>query len=370
MPSRRAVLASATLAGVAALGRPARAAGEPGLGAVATASGRFFGSAVRFAQLASDPAYAELIARECTTVSPEVELKWAAVAPQRGALALAPVDDLARFARDHRLRIYGHTLLWHRSIPDWATPALLAGDWTPIRLHFASVLPRLGDVIDYWDVVNEPIETGFRDDGLRPSPFLQGFGPDYVGRALETARAFQPQGRLMLNEYGLEYATEVEDARRYHLLRLVERLRSAGAPLDGVGLQAHLDLRKGPVATDRIAAFVGELAQMGLRIVVSELDVREADYTADPAARDRAVADETRRYLDTVLAEPAVAGVSTWGLSDRYSWLDVTADDLAGYRNAWTDGTGPGVNRGLPWDSDLRPKPMRAAIAAALSAPR
>ena len=41
----------------------------------------------------------------------------------------------------------------------------------------------------------------------------------------------------MINEFGLEYDLRVEHDRRYHFLKLLERLKRAGVPLDGVGLQ-------------------------------------------------------------------------------------------------------------------------------------
>ena len=77
------------------------------------------------------------------------------------------------------------------------------------------------------------------------------------------------------------------------------------------------------------------------------------------------MADEVRRYLEVVMAEPAVRGLSTWGLSDRHSWLQVTPEDLARYPGAWKDGSNPGVNRGLPFDTSMKPKPMYRAIAEA-----
>ena len=105
---------------------------------------------------------------------------------------------------------------------------------------------------------------------------------------------------------------------------------------------------------------------MGLSIFVTELDVKESDYVASAEERDRLVADETRRYLDVVLSERAVVGVTTWGLSDRHSWLEVTLEDYARFAGAWADGDGPGLNRGLPLDSSMRPKPMFFAIRDAL----
>jgi endo-1,4-beta-xylanase len=71
--------------------------------------------------------------------------------------------------------------------------------------------------------------------------------------------------------------------------------------------------------------------------------------------RDKRVADEMTRYLDVVLDEPAVEGVVTWGLSDRYSWLNTR------WRNFGTR------NRGLPFDENLAPKPVTRAIFEALA---
>jgi endo-1,4-beta-xylanase len=82
--------------------------------------------------------------------------------------------------------------------------------------------------------------------------------------------------------------------------------------------------------------------------------------------RDRLVGDEVRRYLDVVLSHRGVIGVTTWGLSDRHSWLEVTLDDYARFPGAWANGGGPGLNRGLPLDASMRRKPMYFAIREAL----
>ena len=68
--------------------------------------------------------------------------------------------------------------------------------------------------------------------------------------------------------------------------------------------------------------------------MISELDVKEYQYVLSVEQRDARVADETRRYLDVALGQPAVRGVTTWGLSDRHSWLRVTKDDFARYPDA------------------------------------
>lgn len=358
------VVTSASLLG-AGLSSP----GSGGLAAVAGSRGKYFGSAVRIDQLNAEQDLRKAVLDECFYLVPEIELEWLAVEPNYGQLSFAKMDDLTAFAAKNGKKVRGHTLLWHLGLPAWAIDVLRERrDWSLIARYFGSVIPRYGDVIQQWIVVNEAIDTGHRTDGLRESIFLEVFGPAYINRAFAEARTFAPKAQLFINEYGLEYDLREERCRRYLFLKLLERLKLAGTPLDGVGVQAHLDLRKGHVSQMAIASFLNEVAGMGLSVAVTELDVKEGDYAASADHRDRMVGDEVRRYLDVVLDQRGVLGVTTWGLSDRRSWLDVTKDDYARFPGAWTSGGGPGLNRGLPLDASMRRKPMYFAIRDALSA--
>jgi endo-1,4-beta-xylanase len=350
-----------------ALGVKRSYAGDEGLATAAARWGRFFGSAVRAGDLNTEPNLRAAVIRECAQLVPEFEMNWNAIEPEYGRFSFAKIDDLTAFAIANGKSLRGHTLLWHLGVPEWAVDMLAENqDWNLIARYFGSVIPRYGDVIGMWEVVNEPIDPGQRSDGLRENIFLEAFGPDYIGRALTQARRLAPKAQLIINEYGLEYDLPEERDRRWFLLKLLERLKRTGAPLDGLGVQAHLDLRKGPVSQPAVARFLREVGDMGLSIVVTELDVKEDDYVATADERDRQVADEVHRYLDVVLGERAVTGVTTWGLSDLHSWLEVTKDDYARFAGAWTDGTGPGFNRGLPLDSSMRAKPMYFSIRDAL----
>lgn len=366
--SRRCAIGTVLAAAAAgALAIPACAGAET-LESAAARHGRFFGSAVRIRRLLAERDYRDAVLLQCGHLVPEFEMNWNEIEPHPGQLSFDTMDALASLASAHGKPVRGHTLLWHLGVPDWAARELRdRRDWKLIARYFGSLMPRYGDVIERWEVVNEPLDPGHRPDGLRESVFLEVFGPDYIPRALEQARLYAPRAQLIVNEYGLEYDLPGDRQRRYFLLKLLERLRNAGAPLDGVGLQGHLDLRKGNVSPAAIGEFLHAVDGLGLKAIVTELDVKEADYAASPAARDRLVADEVRRYLDAVLSQRGVLGVTTWGLSDRYSWLEVTGDDKARFPNAWSDGGGPGLNRGLPLDGSMRPKPMFYAIEDALS---
>lgn len=366
--SRRDLIA-ATLAATAASVAGVRVNATPNvsLAAAAAHTGRYYGSAVRIEELDAEQDLRDAVLRECSYLVPEIDMNWNQVEPAYGQLSFEHMDDLATFAIQNGKRVRGHTLLWHLGVPEWAVQMLRqTQDWNIIARYFGSVMPRYGDIISEWEVVNEPIDTGHRMDGLRQNIFLDVFGPDYINRALAQARAFAPRGLLLINEYGLEYDVPEERDRRYLLLKLLERLKTQNAPIDGLGLQGHLDLSKGHVSETAIASFLHEVSNLGLSLVVTELDVKESDYVASAEQRDQMAGDEVRRYLDVVLQQPRVLGVTTWGLSDRHSWLKVTLEDYARFPGAWTNGTGPGLNRGLPLDSSMQRKPMYYAIRDAL----
>ncbi len=365
--NRRALLLLGVSGFVLASAEPSSAPERPSLRQAAARTGRRFGAAVRIEQIAAEPDLRDTVLADCDALTPEIAMKWDAIEPEPGRRDFSRADGLVRFARENRRALHGHTLLWHRSVPPWAEAALReTPDWGLISAHFEAVLARYGADIETWDVVNEPIDTGQRMDGLRTSVFLAAFGEDYVERAFVEARAHAPQAVLFLNEYGLDYDIPVETDRRYLLLKLIEKLKVRGAPLGGIGLQAHLDLRKGPFSEPVLARFLEEIRGFGLDIHITELDVRERDLTAPPALRDRLVAEIAKRYLDVALDCPSVSAVSTWGLSTRHSWLAIEPEDLDFYwRLVGNQGPGPGFNRGLPYDSDMRPTPMREAILAA-----
>lgn len=326
-----------------------------------------FGSAARAEQMMHEPDLRDAVLRDCALLTPEIAMNWDVMEPNAGRFDFAPLDALAQFCRQHELKLRGHNLIWDKATPGWALRALSAGDgWSVVEAHMTAVMTRYRRQVHEWIVVNEAIDVGGRSDGLREWAMTSAFGADYVARAFELARDLAAGGALLINEFGLEYGSDEEARRRDALLALLKRLVRSGAPIDGVGLQAHLDLSKGDLDARGVDGLIREIGDLGLYVTVTEFDVKEHDYVAPAAERDRRVGQAAQAYLDLVLRHPHVLGVTTWGLSDRHSWLLVTPEDRARFPGAWQDGTDPGFNRGLPYDGAFTTKPMWDAIAASL----
>lgn len=304
-----------------------------------------FGAAVQARQILTDPSFRNRIITECGSITPEIEFKWDFVESERGVYQLAAADQIARFAERHGKALHGHALLWHKGIAPWAVQHMAERpDWSIVRQFMAKMILRYARLAHSWDVVNEPLEPGARADGLRASPFLTAFGPDYIRRALEEARQLAPRAMLFLNEYGLIYDRPDSRQKRDALFRLLDELAKKDTPINGIGIEGHLELAYMPDFREtQFADFLNELGKRGLQIRISELDVAEAETALPVRERDERVAAAAGRFLDVAIENRAVGSITCWGLSDRYSWLPPQTEQS-------------GLNRGLPLDGSLRRK--------------
>ena len=304
-----------------------------------------------------DPDFAAAFARDCGMLVPEYELKREVTETSPGVYDFSATDALRDYARAHGMLLRGHPLVWFAANPPWLEAAVAsARDESIFTTYIAKVVGRYRGQMQSWDVVNEAIEPADgRADGLRNTFWLRKFGPSYIETAFAAARTADPKALLVYNEYSIETDSPERDQRRRATLNLLERLIARGAPIGALGLQGHITAFGPPVNQRKFATFLDAVRAMGLKLVVTEHDVDDGGGPIDSAARDRAVADASRRYLDVALDNPATLGVLTWGLSDRFLKPEGARDSLL-----------RGTPRMLPYDEAMRPTPMRDAIARAL----
>src|SRR4029078_2081256 len=130
--SRRQLLLGAVVSGIAPTTGFIRAqsAEQLTLRAAAERAGLFWGAAVQSSQIKPETDFAALVARECSVVVPEWEMKWSALEPKQGQPRYGPADAIVKFAKQRQLKIRGHALVWHRSMPKWARETIKQkSDW-------------------------------------------------------------------------------------------------------------------------------------------------------------------------------------------------------------------------------------------------
>lgn len=77
-----------------------------------------------------------------------------------------------------------------------------------------------------------------------------------------------------------------------------------------------------PPATSSIAANMRRLADLGLLVNISEMDVRVREVAGSPQARLDVQKSVYKSIVPVCVAEPRCDAVTFWGFTDAYSWID------------------------------------------------
>lgn len=279
-----------------------------------------------------------IIKAQFNTITPENILKWEIVHPQPGKYDFALADKYVEFGEQNHMFIVGHNLVWHSQVPKWVFED---ADRKPVsrkvllermRDHINTVVGRYKGRINGWDVVNEALNE---DGTLRESPWKKIIGDDYIEEAFRYAHEADPNAQLYYNDYSLE-----NEAKRKGAVDLVRKLKVEGVPITGVGLQDHVSLDWPSV--DQIDATISAFGKLGMKVMITELDVDvlpSAKQTADVSLKvasdpklnpyaeglPEAVQQQlARRYAD-LFGEYAkncglVTRVTMWGVTDKNSW--------------------------------------------------
>lgn len=301
------------------------------------------GAALNSAQFEDrDPLTDPIIKSQFNQISPENALKWQSVHPDADRYTFDEADKYVAFGEKYHMFILGHCLVWHSQVP---RSVFVDADGKPLirdvlleRMHdhIRTVVGRYKGRVNGWDVVNEALN----DDGtMRQSQWYKIIGEDYIVKAFQFAHEADPRAELYYNDYSLE-----NESKRKGALELIRKLKAAGVPITGIGLQGHLhlDTPDAGMEAETIEAF----AALGLKVNISELDVDplprttrtdSADVSTTAAATtnsnpyvdgfpedmQQALAKRYAELFEVYAQHYASMGrVTLWGVTDGNSWLN------------------------------------------------
>lgn len=305
------------------------------------------GFAVDVNLLRSNTVYRQTVINEVNSLTAENAMKMGNLSSARNVYNWNDADYVVDFATKNDMRVHGHTLLWYRDVPQWVEN--FSGDrnaWIALmKEYIQTVVGRYKGKIAAWDVVNE----AFEDDGqYRKTIWYRNIGAEYIDLAFQFAREADSSTLLFYNDYGMEYSA----AKRTAITNLVNDMKSRNIPIDGIGLQMHIDMFRSKAY---FTLAINMAASCNVKVHISELDVAtnpdkdpKAKFTAEVALKQKT---SYKAMAEALLAIPADQqyGLTIWGINDAYSWLTDNPD--------W----------GLPFDKDFKKKPAYDGLIEAFN---
>ncbi len=315
----------------------------------------------------SDDAQKALVLKQFNSVTAENDWKPGEIHPKEGVWNFERADKIADFCRQNGIKMRGHCLCWHSQFADWmftdkkGKPVTKEVFYQRLREHIHTIVKRYKDVVYAWDVVNEAMADdgggprwGFGRPGQEPSPYRQSrhfqlCGDEFIAKAFQFAREADPDVLLFYNDYSC-----VDNGKRERIYNMVKKMKDAGVPIDGIGMQGHYNIYFPD--EDQLEKAIVRFKEIVKHIHITELDLRMNNESGGQLMFSRGEAKPMPAYMSTLQTDQyarlfkmfrkhadVIDNVTFWNLGDKDSWLGVN-------------------NHPLPFDENYRPKACFRAI--------
>jgi endo-1,4-beta-xylanase len=288
--------------------------------------------------------------------------KWAGTEPSQNVYnytACTGDQEIARGLGVTKFRL--HNLMWGNDNPDWLVD--LAANATSDQLasvlvsHIAHVVGAAGASSIVTDVVNEPFcnepSECFPSDGWFKNTTWWPALHDPLETAFTAAAAARkaagaPHLGLFVNDYSLlESGFKLK-----RVVAAITALKAKGVPVEGVGIQAHVDLSPDPV---NMMSSIKTLVDLGMRVQITENDVKCGNPCTGSLAASQAqtfgnILTACLAHMPTTPGGPGCEAHITWGFTDLHSWLNKAGD----------------ITNPLPFDANYQPKPAALELLSVL----
>ena len=287
----------------------------------------------------SDEAQMAIIKKQYNSVTAENDWKPGMIHPKEGVWNFERADKIANFCRENSIKMRGHCLCWHSQFADWmfvdkrGKPVKKEVFYERLREHIHTVVNRYKDVVYAWDVVNEAIaDGGSPRQGQEPNPYRQSrhyqlCGEEFIAKAFVFAREADPDALLFYNDY-----STVDPGKRERIYEMVKKMKEAGVPIDGIGMQGHYNIYFPD--EELLDKAITRFSEIVSHIHITELDLRTNTESGGQLAFSRGEAKPLAGYMQTLQEDQyarifkvlrrhkdVIDNVTFWNLSDKDSWL-------------------------------------------------
>jgi endo-1,4-beta-xylanase len=234
-------------------------------------------------------------------ISPENQGKWGSVQSSAGSgFNWGSLDSIHDYTQQHGIIFKEHCFIWGAQQPSGTPSESDVKNWMQ---EFCSRYPDVAII----DVVNEPPPHTTPNYANNIGGGTNGDWA-WIRNAFIWADEACPNAILLLNDYNnIEWPNDNQ-----HFIDIVNTIKADGAPIDGIGAQAH-DLDHGSVSFNTVQSLFNKLHDdTGLPIYITEMDISTTD--------DQAQLSAYQQYFPLFWEASFVPGITIWGWIYGRTW--------------------------------------------------
>ena len=264
------------------------------------------------------------------------------------------MDQVMAYAQANHMPVQAHHLVWgeEKWLPAW----LKDGNYSKSQLlqiihdHIATVVGHYKGQIKEWSVVNEAFSRGQNTYGLHDWWKDHIGDQSYIDDSFIWAHQADPSAKLILNDFEDDRPGPITDA----MYNYIKAAKARGVPIDGIGMQMHID-GTNPPAKSVVIADMKRFASLGIGVYVTEFDVNMSNVLSLNRVKDQKEADIYYQMMRACIESKVCHSFAILGITDKESWYN--------YMGAAADA------RPLPFDRYYNPKPAFYSLRLALERP-
>ncbi|MCI5970515.1 MAG: endo-1,4-beta-xylanase [Oscillospiraceae bacterium] len=248
--------------------------------------------------------YAQEVQNHFNTVVYDTAGKWPTIEENRAVYA----SGIYNWANERNINVRGHTLFWD-NLNYYSDSFKQAWNYMSnderfyrVKEHINSNMTYFGNRIPQWDLLNEPLAN---------RNLLNMIGVEKAAELFKLAKKIAPEVSLYVNETGIN-GNHSNWFQVRKLKSLITKLTDNGAPIDGIGIQAHCG-----TALRYPQEFYNQLDFLVNDSNVNEIAVTEYDFTTDD---ETLASDNLRDMLIAAYSHPKATAFLTWGFWDKQHW--------------------------------------------------
>lgn len=270
--------------------------------------------------------------------------------PSKATYNWKQMDEVLNYAKTNNMPVEAHHYVWgeEKWLPDWLKDGHFSSAelMDILRDHIMTVGQHYSGQIAQWTVVNEAFTRQQHLFDLNDWWADNMGGQAYIDSSFRWAREADPKSKLILNDFNNESINDTSNA----MYDYVKGALSRGVPIDGIGMQMHLDGGH-PPTKDEVKSNMKRFADLGVGIYVTEFDVNMNDVKAN--------ANDKNKIQENIYYEMMRACIES-KVCHSFAYLGITDEET------WYNHIGLKDPRPLMFDEKYRPKPAYYGTRTAL----